>query len=80
MGFWPYIWKAFLTPCLAYTATHCNTNTHLRLCHPCLQTVSGATLQLSPGAGGMFALVINGTPPQVEAARSLVATVVGGQI
>eukprot|EP00198_Chlamydomonas_reinhardtii_P006060 XP_001695396.1 RNA-binding protein [Chlamydomonas reinhardtii] len=45
-----------------------------------VQTVSGATLQLSPGAGGMFALVINGTPPQVEAARSLVATVVGGQI
>lgn len=39
------------------------------------QTVSGAQLQLTPGASGLFHLSISGGKAQVDAARSLVATV-----
>ncbi|GFR49895.1 hypothetical protein Agub_g12000 [Astrephomene gubernaculifera] len=42
-----------------------------------VQTVSGATLQLSPGATGLFHLVISGGKAQVEAARNLLGSVLG---
>lgn len=40
-----------------------------------VQTVSGAQLHISPGAPGLFNLLVSGTPGQVETARGLVATV-----
>ena len=43
-----------------------------------VQTVSGAQLHISPGAPGLFHLVISGTKGQVETAKNLVSTVLGG--
>ncbi len=40
-----------------------------------VQTVSGAQLHISPGAPGLFNLLVSGTPGQVETARGLVGTV-----
>jgi len=42
-----------------------------------IQTMSGATMQVSPGAPGLFHLVMSGTRAQLEAAQKLVASVVG---
>ncbi|KXZ43600.1 hypothetical protein GPECTOR_86g394 [Gonium pectorale] len=43
-----------------------------------VQTVSGAGLQLSPGAPGLFNLLVSGSKAQVESAKNLIATVLGG--
>lgn len=40
-----------------------------------VQTVSGAQLHISPGAPGLFHLVISGNKAQVETGRNLVSTV-----
>ncbi|KAG2499151.1 hypothetical protein HYH03_002733 [Edaphochlamys debaryana] len=46
-------------------------NTHLFS----VQTVSGAQLHISPGAPGLFNLVVSGTKSQVETAKGLITTV-----
>ncbi|GFR41383.1 hypothetical protein Agub_g2066 [Astrephomene gubernaculifera] len=40
-----------------------------------VQTVSGAQLHISPGAPGLFNLVVSGTKTQVEAAKGYITTV-----
>lgn len=42
-----------------------------------VQTMSGASLHISPGAPGLFHLVISGGKAQVETAKNLVTTVLG---
>ena len=50
-------------------------NTHLASIH----AMSGAQLQVSPGGGpGLFQLVVSGKKSQVETARSLLSSVIGG--
>ncbi|KXZ56421.1 hypothetical protein GPECTOR_1g375 [Gonium pectorale] len=46
-------------------------NTHLFS----IQTVSGAQLHISPGAPGLFNLVVSGSKAQVETAKGLITTV-----
>ncbi|GIL95345.1 hypothetical protein Vretimale_1389, partial [Volvox reticuliferus] len=45
-----------------------------------VQAVSGATLQLSATAAGVLQLLLSGTRGQVDMARHLVATVIGGVV
>ena len=50
-------------------------NMHLAGVH----TMLGAQLQVSPGGGhGLFQLVVSGNKDQVETARSLLSSVIGG--
>ncbi len=45
---------------------------------PCsVQAMSGAQLNVSPGAAGLFNLVIMGGKAQVEIAKNLMGTVIG---
>lgn len=48
-------------------------NTHLFS----VQAVSGAQLHISPGAPGLFNLVVSGSKSQVETAKGLILTVLG---
>ncbi len=43
-----------------------------------VQTISGAQLNITPGAPGLFHLVISGSKGQVETARNLLSTVLAG--
>ncbi len=45
-----------------------------------VQSMCGAQLNVSPGAPGLFHLLISGSKGQVETAKSLVSQVLGQQI
>mmetsp|Transcript_31833 Transcript_31833/g.70722 ORF Transcript_31833/g.70722 Transcript_31833/m.70722 type:complete len:496 (-) Transcript_31833:2249-3736(-) len=51
-----------------------NVNNHLYS----VQAMSGAQINISPGAPGLFHLVISGNKGQVETAKNLLSTVLGG--
>jgi CUG-BP- and ETR3-like factor len=42
-----------------------------------MQCMSGAQLNITPGNQGLFHLVVSGSEAQVEAAKSLVSSVIG---